>query len=57
MSHVHTPHSQSDNLDMFTQAFWDARYRSADRIWSGNPNLQLVAHVADLRDWTPTASQ
>jgi SAM-dependent methyltransferase len=48
MSHVHTPHSESDNLDMFTQEFWDARYRSADRIWSGNPNPHLVAQVADL---------
>jgi len=48
MSHVHTPHSGSDNLDLFTQEFWDARYRSADRIWSGNPNPHLVAHVAGL---------
>ncbi len=48
MSRVHTPHSGSDNLDLFTQEFWDARYRSADRIWSGNPNPHLVAHVAEL---------
>src|SRR5437868_11485422 len=48
MSHVHTPHPESDNLDMFTQEFWDARYRSADRIWSGNPNQHLVAQVAEL---------
>ena len=26
--------------------FWDERYRSAQRIWSGNPNPQLVAEVA-----------
>jgi SAM-dependent methyltransferase len=48
MSHVHTPHSGSDNPDLFTQEFWDSRYRSADRIWSGNPNPHLVAHVAGL---------
>lgn len=30
------------------EAFWDARYREADAIWSGNPNPQLVAEVADL---------
>ena len=48
MSHVHTRHSGSDNLDLFTQEFWDARYRSADRIWSGSPNPHLVAHVATL---------
>ena len=48
MNHVHTRHSGSDNLDLFTQEFRDARYRSADRIWSGNPNPHLVAHVAEL---------
>lgn len=26
--------------------FWDERYRSARRVWSGNPNPQLVAEVA-----------
>jgi len=25
--------------------FWDERYRSADRVWSGNPNPQLVTEV------------
>jgi SAM-dependent methyltransferase len=28
--------------------FWDERYRSADAIWSGEPNPQLVAEVAQL---------
>jgi len=32
----------------FTQEFWDERYRSAPRLWSGQPNPQLVAQVADL---------
>jgi SAM-dependent methyltransferase len=32
----------------FTQEFWDERYRSADRLWSGQPNAQLVAQAADL---------
>jgi SAM-dependent methyltransferase len=31
---------------MFGADFWDERYRSADRVWSGNPNPQLVAEVA-----------
>ncbi len=35
-----------------TQEFWDARYRSADTIWSGNPNPHLVAQVADLSPGT-----
>jgi SAM-dependent methyltransferase len=28
--------------------FWNDRYRSASRIWSGEPNPQLVAEVAEL---------
>ena len=28
--------------------FWNERYRSSGRVWSGNPNPQLVAEVADL---------
>jgi hypothetical protein len=38
----------ADPAAMLTQEFWDARYRSADTIWSGNPNPHLVAHVAHL---------
>jgi SAM-dependent methyltransferase len=37
-----------DIRDLFTQEFWDERYGSAERIWSGNPNPQVVTHVADL---------
>jgi len=37
--HSHGPgHGGSD--------FWDERYRSAQRIWSGDPNPQLVAEAA-----------
>jgi SAM-dependent methyltransferase len=32
----------------FTREFWDERYRSAGRLWSGQPNPQLVAQVAEL---------
>ena len=28
--------------------FWNERYLSSSRLWSGNPNPQLVAEVADL---------
>jgi SAM-dependent methyltransferase len=31
---------------MFGADFWDERYRSARRVWSGDPNPQLVAEVA-----------
>jgi SAM-dependent methyltransferase len=30
----------------FDEGFWDERYRTSQRIWSGNPNPQLVAEVA-----------
>jgi len=33
--------------EVFGESFWDERYRSAQRVWSGNPNPQLVAEVAD----------
>jgi SAM-dependent methyltransferase len=31
--------------ELFTAEFWDERYASADSIWSGNPNPQLVELV------------
>ncbi len=30
------------------EGFWDERYRSSSRVWSGSPNPQLVAEIADL---------
>lgn len=40
-----------DEAVVFDATFWDDRYASADQIWSGNPNPQLVAEAAAL---TPT---
>lgn len=34
--------------ERFTPEFWDDRYGSATRIWSGDPNPQLVAETAEL---------
>src|ERR1700730_7897302 len=52
MLHNHrTPHRMplpEDAAALVSQDFWDARYGSAEAIWSGNPNPQLVAEVADL---------
>jgi SAM-dependent methyltransferase len=48
MSHDHT----FDPADILTREFWDARYGSADQIWSGNPNPRLVEQVADLAPGT-----
>jgi len=36
---AHDPHSR---------AFWDERYASRERIWSGEPNHQLVEQAASL---------
>lgn len=30
---------------IFDEGFWDERYRSAPRVWSGQPNPQLVAEI------------
>jgi SAM-dependent methyltransferase len=42
------PDHDHDHDVVFDEAFWNERYRSAARIWSGNPNQQLVAEVTDL---------
>jgi SAM-dependent methyltransferase len=36
-----------DAAPAFGKDFWDERYRSAQRVWSGDPNPQLVAEVVD----------
>lgn len=41
-------HGHAQEEIRFTQEFWDERYRSAERIWSGNPNPHLVATATDL---------
>jgi SAM-dependent methyltransferase len=33
---------------MSDEQAWDARYAQSDRMWSGNPNVVLVAEVSDL---------
>jgi len=43
-----THHHGPDEAVQFTQEFWDDRYRSAGRLWSGQPNAQLVAQAAGL---------
>lgn len=42
-------HEQTQDISIgFTQEFWDERYRSAEQLWSGEPNTQLVAQTAGL---------
>ena len=37
---------------LFTEEFWDERYASSERIWSGKPNPQLVAETQHLEPGT-----
>ena len=51
MSHSHAHSCSHDDPAHFTEEFWDDRYGSAGesgRLWSGQPNPQLVAQTADL---------
>ncbi|MEN3356784.1 MAG: hypothetical protein V7637_766 [Mycobacteriales bacterium] len=41
-------HHPDPEAVVFTQAFWDERYGSTDRVWSGQPNPHLVATATDL---------
>ncbi len=41
-----------DLTHMFTAEFWDERYSSSQRIWSGNPNARLVEEVEPLTPGT-----
>jgi len=52
MGHHHPDHSHGhgghDEPVRFTQEYWDERYKSAEKLWSGRPNPQLVAQTEDL---------
>lgn len=37
---------------MFTQEFWDERYASSTRVWSGKPNQRLVEQASGLEPGT-----
>jgi SAM-dependent methyltransferase len=45
---VEHDHSQGGEHH-FTQEFWDDRYGTAEKLWSGQANPQLVAQVAELK--------
>jgi 2-polyprenyl-3-methyl-5-hydroxy-6-metoxy-1,4-benzoquinol methylase len=38
----------SDETSIFEPPAWDERYGGDGQIWSGEPNVQLVAEIADL---------
>ncbi len=39
-------------MEMFTQEFWDERYRSQSQLWSGEPNPHLISHASQLSSGT-----
>jgi 2-polyprenyl-3-methyl-5-hydroxy-6-metoxy-1,4-benzoquinol methylase len=55
MAHDHSAHGHGadegswDDPSHYTAEFWDERYGSSDRLWSGQPNQQLVEQVSDLK--------
>jgi len=52
MSAAHHNEDSDQPEVAFTAEFWDDRYGSAERIWSGNPNAQLVTVATPLTPGT-----
>ena len=40
--------TEGEAVEMFEPPSWDDRYSGEEKIWSGNPNAQLVAEVTGL---------
>lgn len=53
MGDVTSPHPAPDDpRAMFERPSWEERYGAGDRVWSGNPNAQLVTEASDLTPGT-----
>lgn len=53
--HAHHEHRQltlEELRQALTREFWDERYSSSERVWSGRPNQRLVEQTADLEPGT-----
>ena len=50
--HKHVMTDITDPSVFWTQEFWDERYSTSGRIWSGNPNQRLVEQVSHLTPGT-----
>ena len=37
---------------VFEPSYWEERYSGEEKVWSGNPNVQLVAEVSGLAPGT-----
>ncbi len=51
-THDHSPESDQAEADLFEPAGWEERYAGEGKVWSGNPNPQLVAEVSGLTPGT-----
>ncbi|MEV6600001.1 class I SAM-dependent methyltransferase [Actinoplanes sp. NPDC051346] len=45
-------HTEEDAAAMFEPDSWDERYSGEEKVWSGNPNAQLVAEASRLTPGT-----
>ncbi|MEU8610123.1 class I SAM-dependent methyltransferase [Actinoplanes sp. NPDC048791] len=50
--HGHGHQSEAEATAMFEPPSWDERYSGPDKVWSGQPNPQLVAEVTGLTPGT-----
>ena len=50
--HGHGPAQPEQDPDYFEPSGWEERYSSEEKVWSGDPNPQLVAEVARLTPGT-----
>ena len=48
----HHGHDHAEQEDFFEPEGWDERYSSEEKMWSGNPNAQLVAEASKLTPGT-----
>src|SRR4051794_1090328 len=51
MPHEHQ-HADGEAQDMFEPSSWEERYSGEEKVWSGQPNPQLVAEVSALTPGT-----
>ncbi|GAA3934812.1 SAM-dependent methyltransferase [Actinoplanes auranticolor] len=50
--HAHGHQSEAEATAMFEPPSWDERYSGPEKVWSGQPNPQLVAEVTRLTPGT-----
>src|SRR5215212_3228239 len=45
-------HDDGEHTDLFEPAGWEERYAGEEKVWSGNPNPQLVAEISGMTPGT-----